>query len=78
MVSIVKRTNRFLKRLDGDESAPNTVEWVLLIIVALIVMTAIYFIAQWVLGGGATEAKKVDTGRASTTTEAEKFKNLTK
>ena len=31
-----------LRRLHKDESAPNTVEWVLLIIVAMIVLAGIY------------------------------------
>jgi Flp pilus assembly pilin Flp len=31
-----------LRRLHDDESAPNTVEWVLLIIVAMIVLAGIY------------------------------------
>ena len=73
-----KTPKRFLRSLHRDESAPNTVEWVLLVIVALIIMTAIYFIAQWVLGGGAAEAKKVDQGRGDATKEAEKFKDLKK
>lgn len=74
----LKRPNSFMRALHRDESAPNTVEWVLLVIVALIVMTAIYYIAQWVLGGGSAEAKKVDTGRQDATKEAEKFKDLKK
>ena len=36
------RTRRFGLRLHRDESGPNTVEWVLLIIVALLVLLGIY------------------------------------
>lgn len=43
-------TRRLAKRLHNDESAPNTVEWVLLIIVGLIVLLAIFIAAQWILG----------------------------
>ena len=32
-----------LRRLDDDESGPNTVEWVLLVIVSLLVLCAIYY-----------------------------------
>ena len=39
---MLQRVRRFAIRLHRDESGPNTVEWVLLIIVALIVLVAIY------------------------------------
>lgn len=32
-----------LRQLDDDESGPNTVEWVLLIIVSLLVLCTIYY-----------------------------------
>lgn len=36
------KTSR-LRKLHDDEAGPNTVEWVLLIIVALLVLTGIYY-----------------------------------
>ncbi|GHS90907.1 hypothetical protein FACS1894139_05110 [Planctomycetales bacterium] len=62
-MELTNKMRNFAKKLHDDESAPGTVEWVLLVIVALIVMVAIYYIAQWVLGGGAQEAQEVDTQR---------------
>lgn len=40
---MLQRVRRFAIRLHKDESGPNTVEWVLLIIVALVVLVAIYW-----------------------------------
>ena len=76
MSKLAKRTRDFFKRLHADETGPNTVEWILLIIVALIVMAAIYFIAQWVLKGGAEEAETVDQEREKTKEAADKLKDL--
>jgi Flp pilus assembly pilin Flp len=74
MSKLAKRTKNFFKRLHEDESGPNTVEWVLLVIVALIIMAAIYFIAQWVLQGGAEEADKVNQGRDAATKDVDGIK----
>ena len=56
---MLQRIRRFAIRLHEDESGPNTVEWVLLIIVALVVLVAIYwFVTEVVLKKlkeGATE-----------------------
>jgi len=41
---MLERTRRFLKRLHEDESGPNTVEWVLLIVVGLVILIAIYLV----------------------------------
>ncbi len=41
---------RLTTRLHEDESAPNTVEWVLLIIIGLIILVAIFIFAQFVIG----------------------------
>jgi hypothetical protein len=40
---MLQRVRRFAIRLHEDESGPNTVEWVLLIIVALVVLVGIYW-----------------------------------
>jgi Flp pilus assembly pilin Flp len=46
---MLTKVRRFALRLHKDESGPNTVEWVLLIIVALIVLVAIYAFVQMVM-----------------------------
>lgn len=46
---MLQRVRRLAIDLHEDESGPNTVEWVLLIIVALIVLAGIYwFINEYV------------------------------
>ena len=40
---MLARVRKFAVDLHEDESGPNTVEWVLLIIVALIVLVGIYW-----------------------------------
>lgn len=44
---MLQRARKFAVRLHKDESGPNTVEWVLLIIVALVVLIGIYMFIQW-------------------------------
>jgi Flp pilus assembly pilin Flp len=44
---MLRRAREFAARLHEDESGPNTVEWVLLIIVALVVLIGIYLFVQW-------------------------------
>ena len=46
---MLERMKRFVRRLHEDESGPNTVEWVLLIIVALVVLAVIYFFVNWLI-----------------------------
>ncbi len=56
---MIKRFRRFARELHRDESGPNTVEWVLLIIVALIVLAIIYMFVQWVIGRFSEEQTKI-------------------
>ena len=44
---MLRKARQFARRLHEDESGPNTVEWVLLIIVALVVLIGIYIFVQW-------------------------------
>lgn len=60
---ICRRPRNFFRKLHKDESGPGTVEWVMMVIVALIIMAVIYFIAQWVMEGGTKEAKVVEGQR---------------
>ncbi len=45
---MLQHVRRFAIRLHEDETGPNTVEWVLLIIVALIILLLIFWFASWV------------------------------
>ena len=47
---MLQRARKFATRLHEDESGPNTVEWVLLIIVALVILIGIYAFVQWAFG----------------------------
>jgi len=57
---MIKRLRRFARDLHRDESGPNTVEWVLLIIVALIVLAIIYLFVQWVVDRFGEEKSNVE------------------
>ena len=63
---MLKSIRRFAIRLHRDESGPNTVEWVLLIIVALLILVAIYIFVRKVvlegLEGGIEELEKEKEG----------------
>ena len=45
---MLDRVRNFAVRLHEDETGPNTVEWVLLIIVALIILLLIFWFATFV------------------------------
>lgn len=78
MKNIRKRAGDFFKALHKDESAPGTVEWVLMIIVALIIMAVIYYIAQWVMEGGTEEAEAVNDQRDAAHSDQESIKKALK
>ncbi len=46
---MMQRIRRFAADLHEDESGPNTVEWVLLIIIGLIILLIIFWFANWVI-----------------------------
>jgi Flp pilus assembly pilin Flp len=56
---MLQRARRFAVKLHRDESGPNTVEWVLLIIIALILLIAIFWFARWVITEFKDRAKTV-------------------
>ncbi|MHC4871443.1 MAG: hypothetical protein ACYTFY_06335 [Planctomycetota bacterium] len=78
MKNIRKRAGDFFKALHKDESAPGTVEWVLMIIVALVIMAVIYFIAQWVMEGGTEEANTVEDQRKAVHSDQDAIKKALK
>ena len=75
-MKVLSQTKNFLRRLDEDESAPNTVEWVLLVIVALIILIAIWYIARWAMRKGDTGTQEVQQQIDSGKQDAENFKQL--
>ena len=56
---MLQGVRRYAVRLHKDESGPNTVEWVLLIIVALIILLLIFWFAQFVYETFQTKAQEV-------------------
>ena len=58
---MLQRVRRFAVELHEDESGPNTVEWILLIVVALVVLIAIYIFATWVINKLKEQRDKVET-----------------
>ncbi len=56
---MLQHVRRFAIRLHEDETGPNTVEWVLLIIVALIILLLIFWFASWVYETFQTKAESV-------------------
>jgi Flp pilus assembly pilin Flp len=65
---MLEKLRRFTRRLHKDESGPNTVEWILLIIVALLVLVAIYVFVNKVVLKNLDEAtdefekQEIDSG----------------
>ncbi len=74
-MKLLSQTKNFLRRLDEDESAPNTVEWVLLVIVALIILVAIWFIARWAMQKGDTGSQDVNKQIEAGTQDAKDIGN---
>lgn len=64
---MLQRARKFATRLHEDESGPNTVEWVLLIIVALVIMIGIYAFVQWAFGEVETQSEAYTTKGSETT-----------
>lgn len=58
---MLTRTREFVRELHEDESGPNTVEWILLVIVALLVLLAIFFMAQWAINKFNEKKGKVES-----------------
>lgn len=62
---MLQRVRRFAIELHEDESGPNTVEWILLIIVALVILVGIYAFVKWVnekMVAAQGELENPDTG----------------
>ena len=57
---MLQRVRRFAIRLHKDETGPNTVEWVLLIIVALLVLVGIFAFIKFVMGKLGDAQKEIE------------------
>ena len=60
MIHVIRKAKRFIRELHEDETAPSTVEWMMLITVALVVLVAIYYVARWAISSTEDAAKKVE------------------
>ena len=56
---------KFVKQLHQDESAPEVVEWMMLITVALLVMSAVYYISRWAIKSTGEAVQKVKDAKPS-------------
>ena len=63
---MLQRARQFASRLHEDESGPNTVEWVLLIIVALVILIGIYAFVQWAFGEVDSKAQEYQENSGDT------------
>jgi hypothetical protein len=59
---MLNKLRRSLVRIHKDESAPNTVEWVLLIVVGLLVLIGIFVVARYAMSKADTAKQDADTG----------------
>lgn len=57
---MLSQLKSFAVQLHEDEAGPNTVEWVLLIMVALILLVVIVAAASWAIDGMNEAATKVN------------------
>lgn len=55
-----KAMKRLMLELHEDEDATGTIEWMLLIVVALVVLAVIYYFVRWAIKGTADAAKAVE------------------
>jgi membrane-anchored protein YejM (alkaline phosphatase superfamily) len=58
---MLQRIRKFALELHEDETGPNTVEWVLLIIIALILLVVILLFAKWVIDKFKEKKEAVET-----------------
>ncbi len=70
MKALSSRFSGLFRRYRKDDSAPTTIEWILLLVVALIVMVIIYTVVVWVSGDAgkqktAMEGKRNDAIKAA-------------
>ena len=69
---IKSRLGSFTKNFNKDESAPTTIEWILLLVVALIVMIIIYTVVEWIAADAGKQKETVETKRKAAVEAAEK------
>jgi hypothetical protein len=60
MLTVPQKIRAFARRLHRDEGATVTTEWMMVIIVALIVLTAIYYLSSWAMQSTKDTVDKVE------------------
>lgn len=68
-MDLVKSGKSFWTRLHDDESAAGTIEWILLVIVALVVLIGIYYFVNW--GSKSVQQGQSDINAQKTATNTE-------
>jgi uncharacterized protein (UPF0333 family) len=68
--------NGFWRRLHEDDNAPGTVEWVLLVVVALVVLIGIYYLAQGSFTSASAKAALEQNAQSSASTTAAGMKGI--
>jgi len=69
-------TRGFLTRLHEDESGPSTVEWILLVVVALVVLVGIYAIVKWSSSSTEAQAEAQDAAKKKAGDAMKDLENL--
>lgn len=60
MATSIEHVKKLLRRLHRDEKATGTIEWMLLIVVALVVLAVIYYFVRWAIQGTSNAAQSVE------------------
>ncbi len=63
MKALSSRFSGLFRRYHKDDSAPTTIEWILLLVVALIVMVIIYTVVSWVSKDAGDQKGKMENKR---------------
>ncbi len=63
MKALSSRFSGLFRLYRKDDSAPTTIEWILLLVVALIVMVIIYTVVTWVSKDAGSQKKTMEDKR---------------
>ena len=58
---MVKRVQNFLRRLHHDEVGLNTVEVILLLVIAIVLLIGIWAFVRWAMGKFSEEASELES-----------------
>lgn len=74
-MELIKKGKNFLNRLNSDESAPTTVEWILLVVVILLILGGIYMIINWASKDTGKNASVLNTQKSAMESNIDSLKN---